>query len=152
MKIGELAFSNCNNLEIVSAPANCTLGVNAFRQGEGTKMNGTNTPSGVTSLKTVIFRGKVNFNSNYAVFCGCKNLSTIKCYSTELPDFGTLGDEYNVWSSVTAGNNMGYNSHEEGTNVFYVPADATYSEDDLDCNKNVVFDPDFCGFTLSKTL
>ena len=150
-EIGELAFAQCNSLETVSIPANCTIGLNAFRQGDGNRWNDNNLAP-KTSLKTAIFRGKVNFDSHYAIFWGCKNLSTIKYYSTELPNFGTLDDEYNAWSSVTSTVSMGCNSREDGTNMFYVPSNATYTEDDLDYMKKVVFNPDYCGFTLSKSL
>ncbi|WP_289191257.1 MULTISPECIES: leucine-rich repeat domain-containing protein [Bacteroidales] len=150
-EIGELAFAQCNNLETVSIPANCIVGLNAFRQGDQTRWNDNILPA-KTSLKTAIFRGKAKFDGHYAVFWGCKNLSTIKYYSTELPDFGTLEADYNAWSSINSTASMGCNTREEGTNVFYVPSDATYTEDDLDYNQKVVFHPDYCGFTLSKTL
>jgi len=150
-EIGELAFAQCNNLETVSIPANCIVGLNAFRQGDQTRCNDNILPA-KTSLKTAIFRGKAKFDGHYAVFWGCKNLSTIKYYSTELPDFGTLEADYNAWSSINSTASMGCNTREEGTNVFYVPSDATYTEDDLDYNQKVVFHPDYCGFTLSKTL
>lgn len=150
-EIGERAFEECNNLETVSIPANCIVGSNAFTQGDQTRWNDAPTPA-KTSLKTAIFRGKVRFNGNFGVFSGCKNLSTIKYYSTELPDFGTLPDNQNAWSSVTSGNGIGYNTREDGTNIFYVPVDANYTQDDIDYMQKVVFDPEYCGFTFSKTL
>ena len=150
-EIGEQAFSDCNNLETVSIPANCIVGSNAFMQGEPTRWNDAPTTA-KTSLKTAIFRGKVKFNGSYAVFWGCKNLSTIKYYSTELPDFVTLEDNKNVWSSVTSGKSIGYNTRESGNNLFCVPANATYTEADLDVFTPVVFNSEYCGFTLSKTL
>ena len=150
-EIGEQAFSDCNNLETVSIPANCIVGLNAFRQGDQTRWNDAPTPA-KTSLTTAIFRGKVKFNGSYAVFWGCNKLSTIKYYSAELPDFGTLEDNKNAWSSVRIESCMGYNTREQGTNMFYVPADANYTQDDIDCMQKVVFDPEYCGFTFSKTL
>lgn len=150
-EIGEMAFCGCNKLETVSIPANCIVGLNAFRQSEAIRLN-DHKVDGETSLKTAIFRGKAKFAGHYAVFWGCKNLSTIKYYSTELPDFGSLQEDWNAWTSVNVPNCMGYNTRESGTNMFYVPADATYTQDDLDYNQKVVFDSEYCGFTLSKTL
>ena len=144
------SFYGCNNLESLVISEGCTFAANAFQQNVQTRYNNQiTTPT--TSLKTVEFTGKVNFEGQ-AVFWGCTNLTTIKYNSTELPSFTGIADTYNVWSSTTATNAVGYNTREDGTNMFYVPSTATFTEDDLDVMKPVLFDTEYCGFTFSKTL
>ena len=143
--IGNYAFSNCVNVESVTIGAGCTLSTNCFRQNyfAGTAHN-------YSSLKYVTINGKVKFNG-YAVFWGCVNLNTFKYNSTELPDFEGVGETSNAWSSTTAANSIGYNTRSTG-NVFYVPSNATYSGSDLDVENSTLFNPEKCGFTISKSL
>ena len=49
-------------------------------------------------------------------------------------------------SFAIAATALGYNTCEDGTNVFCVPASATYTESDLDLFTLVVFNSEFCGF------
>lgn len=148
--IAQEAFSSCNNLKRVVISANCTLGSNAFRQNVQARLP-NNYTNAMTSLKTVEINGKVNFDG-YAVFWGCTNLSTIKYNSTELPSFESIPENYNAWSSTTASNYCGFSSLGTGTNEFLVPADATYTEEDLDYMTGVLFNPECGGFTLKKVL
>lgn len=150
--IDQNAFYGCNNLETVVISENCTLGSNAFRQKEVTRWNDSPTDA-VTKLKTVEFKGKVTFEG-YAVFYNCLNLTTIKYNSTEVPEFGSaiLSGEYNAWSSINSPYAAGANYRDNGTNEFLVPANATYTEADIDVLTPVLFNPEYCGFTLKKVL
>lgn len=149
VNMGDMAFSACNYLERVSIPAGSVLGTNCFRQNIS-RYSGDEVTS---CLKEVTFEGKVTLNG-YAQFWGCVNLERINYLSTELPEFklDVITDDTNAWTSTTAHCAMGYNTREAGTNLFCVPANATYTEDDLDVCIPVVFNSEYCGFTLSKTL
>lgn len=150
--IDQNAFYACNNLETVVISENCTLGSNAFRQKERTRWN-DNFTDAVTKLKTVEFKGKVTFEG-YAVFYNCLNLTTIKYNSTEVPKFGSaiLSGERNAWSSTNSLYALGANYRDSGTNEFLVPANAIYTEADLDVLTPMLFNPEYCGFTLKKVL
>lgn len=80
------------------------------------------------------------------------NLKTIKYNSDQLPYFPALEENYNAWTSVTPTYAAGYNTREDGTNEFLVPANATYTEDQLDYLTSSLFNPENGGFTLKKTL
>ena len=151
--LGQGAFSGSNFIESVTIPAGSVLETNCFRQ--NTERNPYNALGSEksTHLKEVTFEGKVAING-YAQFWGCVNLERINYHSSELPEFSLDGitESYNAWSSTTAENAMGYNTRESGTNIFCVPAGATYTEADLDVFTPVVFNSEYCGFTLSKTL
>ena len=151
--LGMSAFSGCNNIEKVSIPAGSVLETNCFRQNLGRNPNNGLGSAKSTHLIEVTFEGKVIING-YAQFWGCVNLGRINYLSTELPEFSLEGitESYNAWSSTKAENAMGYNTRESGNNLFCVPANATYTETDLDVFTPVVFNSEYCGFTLSKTL
>ncbi len=51
-----------------------------------------------------------------------------------------------TYSFAIATTALGYNTCEDGTNVFCVPASATYTKSDLDVFTLVVFNSEFCGF------
>lgn len=145
VSIGSFAFGNCNNVETVTIGAGCTLYTNCFRQNFSSRE-----PYKYSRLKTVAINGKVKLKG-YAMFWGCVNLNTIKYNSTEQPDYDEIGATYNAWSSTSATNCVGYNTRSTG-NVFYIPANATYSENELDKEKNILFNTEFSGFTLSRSL
>lgn len=148
--VDDNAFWACNKVKSVVINENCTLGINAFRQNQQTRYNNTAYPA-ESCLTSVEFKGKVKF-SGYAVFHSCPNLTTIKYNSTELPYFPVLEENYNVWTSVTAATSAGHNTCAEGINEFLVPANATYTEEQLDYLTGVLFHPDYGGFTLKKVL
>ena len=102
-------------------------------------------------MSDIEFKGRVKF-SGFAVFHSCPNLTTIKYNSTELPIFPVWEDKYNAWTSVTPATSAGYNTREDGINEFLVPANATYTEEELDYLKSSLFNPENGGFTLKKTL
>lgn len=145
VELGDFAFTGADYLETITFGANCKIGTNAFRQNQYNKSE--------ANLKSVTFNGKVTFGG-YAVFWGCTKLSTITYNSTEAPEFDTsvITSNYNGWSSTTATNAIGYDTRSAGTNMFYVPAGATFTEGDLEMSKAVIFDSNYGGFTLSKSL
>ena len=151
--LGMCAFSGCNHIEKITIPAGSVLETNCFRQNIERNPNHGLGSEKSTNLKEVTFDGKVTING-YAQFWGCVNLGRINYLSTELPEFSLDGitESYNAWSSTNAENAMGYNARESGNNLFCVPANATYTETDLDVFTPVVFNSEYCGFTLSKTL
>jgi len=152
--LGLCAFSGCNLLERVTIPAGSVLETNCFRQNLGRDASfNKEAREKSTHLKEVTFEGKVTING-YAIFWGCLNLEKINYHSTELPEFNREGitESNSAWSSTTASKGIGYNTREAGTNLFCVPTAATYTETDLDVCVPVLFDTEFCGFTLSKTL
>lgn len=148
--VDDNAFWACDKIKSVVINEDCTLGINAFRQNQQMRYNDNIYPA-ESCLTSVEFKGKVKF-SGYAVFHSCPNLTTIKYNSTELPYFPILEENYNVWTSVTPANSAGYNTREDGINKFLVPANATYTEEELDYLTGVLFNPEYSGFTLSKTL
>jgi len=144
------AFIACNNIRRVVISEGCTLGTNAFRQNQATRyLDGPGEAK--SCLETVEINGKVKF-AGFAVFHSCPNLKTIKYNSAELPYFSTLEENYNAWTSVTPASAAGYNTREDGTNEFLVPANATYTEEQLDYLSSSLFNPENGGFTLKKTL
>lgn len=148
--VDDNAFYACDKLKSVVFNENCTLGTNAFRQNQQMRFNDKIYPA-ESCLEYVEFKGKVKF-SGYAVFHSCPNLKTVKYNSTELPYFSSMEENYNAWTSVTPSNAMGYNTRESGVNEFLVPANATYSEEQLDYLTSSVFNPENSGFTLKKIL
>ena len=147
------AFSGSNLLETISIPAGSVLETNCFRQNVGRNPYNSVGSEKSSHLKEVTFEGKVTING-YALFWGCVNLEKVNYLSTELPEFSLDGitESNNAWSSTKAENAMGYNTRESGSNLFCVPANATYTEADLDVFTPVVFNSEYCGFTLRKTL
>ena len=148
--VDDNAFWACDKIKSVVINEGCTLGINAFRQNQQMRYNDNIYPA-EACLTSVEFKGKVKF-SGYAVFHSCPNLTTIKYNSTELPCFPDLEENYNVWTSVTPASAAGYNTREDGTNEFLVPANATYTEKQLDYLTSSLFNPENGGFTLKKTL
>lgn len=148
--VDDNAFWACDKIKSVVINEGCTLGINAFRQNQQMRYNDNIYPA-EACLTSVEFKGKVKF-SGYAVFHSCPNLTTIKYNSTELPYFPDLEENYNVWTSVTPVSSAGYNTREDGINEFLVPANATYSEEELDYLTSSLFNPENGGFTLKKTL
>lgn len=148
--VDENAFFACDKIKSVVINENCTLGTNAFRQNQQMLYNDQIYPA-ESCLTSVEFKGRVKF-SGFAVFHSCPNLTTIKYNSTELPIFPVWEDKYNAWTSVTPASSAGYNTREDGINEFLVPANATYTEDELDYLKSSLFNPENGGFTLKKTL
>ena len=144
------AFIACNNLRRIVISDGCTLGTNAFRQNQQTRYLDGQTEA-KSCLETVEINGKVKF-AGYAVFHSCPNLKTIKYNSDQLPYFPVLEENYNAWTSVTPTYAAGYNTREDGTNEFLVPANATYTEEQLDYLTSSLFNPENGGFTLKKTL
>ena len=151
--LGMSAFSGSNLLETISIPAGSVLETNCFRQNVGRNPYNSVGSEKSSHLKEVTFEGKVTING-YALFWGCVNLEKVNYLSTELPEFSLDGitESNNAWSSTKAENAMGYNTRESGSNLFCVPANATYTEADLDVFTPVVFNSEYCGFTLRKTL
>lgn len=47
---------------------------------------------------------------------------------------------------------IGVNYRDNGNNNFLVPANATYTEADLDMITSILFNPEYCGFTWKKFL
>ena len=147
------AFSGSNLIETISIPAGSVLETNCFRQSITRNPYSPLGREKSTHMRKVTFEGKVTING-YALFWGCLNMEKINYLSTELPDFSHEGitSSCNAWSSVNATDAMGYNTRDAGMNLFCVPANATFTESDLDMFTPVVFNPEYCGFTLSKTL
>ena len=151
--LGSGAFYGCNLMESISIPEGSVLESNCFMQNIGRNPNNSVGAERSTHMKEVSFEGKVTFNG-YSQFYGCVNLEKVYYHSLELPGFGSavMTASRNAWSSTTAEYAMGYNTRNAGTNLFCVPVNATYTEADLDVFEPVVFNPDYSGFTLSKSL
>ena len=150
--IKEQAFSACNDLETLTFNGNVTLDTNAFRQNVARSVKNAQSTEKYSKLKSVVFNGNVTMNG-FAVFWGCTDLSSITLNTSEVSVNTTnLTDAQNAWSSTTAENAIGYNTRESGTNTIYAPASATFTEADLDLLQPVLFDTDYCGFTLKKVL
>lgn len=141
------AFSNCTGVENITIGANCILNTNCFKQNYFASK-----PYNYSSLKTVTINGKITFNG-YAVFWGCVNLNSITYNSPEAPVLNeeAIGSN-NPWSSLTATTAIGYNTQGTGTNIFFVPGNATYSESDIEGANNTLFNPEKCSFSISKSL
>lgn len=82
--------------------------------------------------------------SNMFYYSGCVNLKTLICRVVVAPQTGAS------YFGGDSGKYTGMNTKDTGENTFYVPAgsigyDTNYYRDIL-CN------PDKCGFTLSATL
>lgn len=150
--IKEQAFSACNDLETLMFNGNVTLETNAFRQNVARNVKNAQSTEKYSKLKSVVFNGNVTLDG-FAVFWGCTNLSSITLNTSEVSvKTSNLTDIQNAWSSTTAENAMGYNTRESGTNKIYAPATATFTAADLDLKQPVLFDTNYCGFSLNKTL
>lgn len=147
VKVGRMAFSNCVNVSTITIGSGCTLGTNCFAQNQMSAK-----PYNYSTLESVTINGKMTI-AGYAVFYGCVNLNAIKYNSAEAPvlDEELIGNN-NPWSSLTATYAVGYNNHTAGSNMFYVPSNATYSETEIEGANSTLFNTDKCGFTLSKSL
>ena len=152
VRIGEQAFTACNDLETLVFNGNCTLETNAFRQNYARQVKNDQSTEKYSKLKSVVFNGNVTLDG-FAVFWGCTNLSSITLNTSNVSvNTSNLTDGYNAWSSTTAENAIGYNTRESGTNTIYAPATATFTEADLDLLQPVLFNTDYCGFNLKKVL
>lgn len=150
-EIGLSAFDGCNNVRSIVIPAGCRIGVNAFKQNAITRTKDDTTTTPFTNLESIEIKGKVTL-AGQAIFWGCTKVNRIVYNSLEAPEIENVINTYNAWSSTTASYSLGYENKDNGTNMFYVPAGATYSESDIDLNKAMLFSADGGGFTLSKSL
>lgn len=150
--IKESAFKACNDIETLTFNGNITLETNAFRQNSQKDIKNGENMAKYSKLKSVVFNGNVTLDG-FAVFWGCTNLSSITLNTSEVSvKTSNLTDIQNAWSSTTAENAMGYNTRESGTNKIYAPATATFTAADLDLKQPILFDSNYCGFTLKKVL
>ena len=79
-----------------------------------------------------------------STFSGCKNLTEIKVLSAKAPT--TVSSTFGGSSSYY----IGRDTYDKGTNRLYVPAGATGY--DTGVWKDVLCNPEKCGFTISYTL
>ena len=150
--IKERAFSACNDLETLTFNGNITHETNAFRQNTARNVKNDQSTEKYSKLKSVVFNGNVTLDG-FAVFWGCTNLSSITLNTSDVSvKTSNLTDTQNAWSSTTAENAIGYNTRESGTNKIYALATATFTAADQDQKQPVLFDTNYCGFSLSKTL
>lgn len=111
-------------------------------------------PSSVTSIGNAAFRdcsglleitipsGVTNLGSK--MFYGCTSLSSIRDNRSTAQTVGsdTFGDDDS--------NYTGRNTHSAGTNILYVPQNATGYDADGTYWKNTLLDSDKCGFTIHE--
>ena len=138
--IGYLAFSGCEKVESINvAEGNKTFdsrnGCNAIIKTASNELilgcKNTIVPESVTSI-------------GYGAFKNCKKLAEIKVLSVKAPTTA---------SSAFGGSDSYYtgcDTYDKGTNRLYVPAGATGY--DTGAWKDVLCNPEKCGFTISYTL
>ena len=174
--LGSDCFSRCSNLASIVIPESVTsLGSDCFYN--CSKLASIVIPEGVTSLGTNCFYGCSSLTSilisegvtslGASCFQGCSKLTSIvipegitsigaMCFYS-CPSLTSITIKRNIAPTVyglafgtSATNYTGRNTFDEGTNILYVPAEATgYDTGEwLDplCNAEK------CGFTISYTL
>ena len=128
--IGDSAFYGCLSLTSINFPESVTsIGNNAFSG--CSSLTSINIPNSVTSI-------------GYGAFKNCKKLAEIKVLSVKAPTTA---------SSAFGGSDSYYtgcDTNDKGTNRLYVPAGATGY--DTGAWKDVLCNPEKCGFTISYTL
>ena len=161
--IGYLAFSGCEKVESINvAEGNKTFdsrnGCNAIIKTASNELilgcKNTIVPESVTSIGNNAFSGCSSLTSinipnsvtsiGYGAFKNCKKLAEIKVLSVKTPTTA---------SSAFGGSDSYYtgcDTYDKGTNRLYVPAGATGY--DTGAWKDVLCNPEKCGFTISYTL
>ena len=151
--IGYSAFQSCLSLTSINIPSSVTS-INQSTFSGCSSLTSINIPNGVTRIGYSTFSGcssltSINIPSSVtsierSVFSGCKKLSEIKVLATKAPTlssstFGSSSSDY-----------TGRDTYDKGVNKLYVPAGATGY--DTGVWKDVLCNPEKCGFTISYTL
>ena len=151
--IGRSAFYWCSSLTSINIPNSVTsISYKAFYG--CSSLTSINIPNSVTSIRgsalfecsslTSITIPESVTDLGDSTFSDCKNLTEIKVLSAKAPT--TVSSTFGGSSSYY----IGRDTYDKGTNRLYVPAGATGY--DTGVWKDVLCNPEKCGFTISYTL